>query len=268
MKKILNVFIMLCLVTVLFSCQKVDHTIILGTTTSTDNSGLLNYLMPFFKEDTGITVNWVAVGTGAALQMGRSGDADILMVHDKPNELIFMQDGYGSQRSDFMYNDFVIVGPTNSTITGDSMESVLDQIVDTGKFISRGDNSGTNSKELFLWDKYGIENTGDWYVESGSGMGATLTMANELGAYTLTDRATYLSMKDQFDLKIVYENDPDLFNQYGVIIVNPDLHKNLNTKDASVLYNWLLSDRGQTLINAYGIDTYGQELFFGNAPQE
>jgi len=251
------------IVTTLFGCtqKKEQHSILLATTTSTDNSGLLDYLIPYFEEDTGIEVKWIAVGTGAALEMGRTKEVDILMVHDKTSELIFMQEGYGLKRSDLMYNDFVIVGPVDSGIDNTSLSTVLTEIKN-GEFISRGDTSGTHAKELMLWEKYGIENTGSWYIESGQGMGATLSLASEKGSYTLTDRATFLTMKDTLDLKIVFENDTDLFNQYGVITVMPHVDKVINDKDALILYDWLISNRGQYLISQFGIETYGQPLFF------
>ncbi len=268
MKKVLNLIIIIFITLMLFACSKKDeHAIILATTTSTENSGLLEYLLPYFEEEKGISVKVIAVGTGAALEIGKMGEADILMVHAKPSELQFMDDGYGIKRSDLMYNDFVIVGPKD--IGENTLESVLSEIyVTESKFISRGDNSGTHIKELFLWEKYEIEANGDWYVENGQGMGATLALASEEKAFTLTDRATYLSMKDNLDLKIVFENDEVLFNQYGVILINPELHKQINYDDADIFYNWLISEKAQNLINQFGKDTYNQSLFIANAPKE
>lgn len=266
MKRMLNLIIVLFIGIVLIACSKKDS-IILATTTSTDNSGLLDYLLPFFEEEKDISVKVIAVGTGAALEMGRMGEADILMVHDKPSELQFMDEGYGIKRSDLMYNDFVIVGPNE--IGDNTLESVLTKIKETeSKFISREDNSGTHIKELFLWEKYGIEPNGDWYDENGQGMGATLTIASEDQAYTITDRATYLSMKDNLDLEIVYENNEDLFNQYGVILINPELHKNIKYEDALIFYDWLISEKAQNLINQFGKEIYDQSLFMANAPKE
>ncbi len=264
MKKILTIVFVLFMFTSLFGCKK-EQSIILATTTSTENSGLLDFLLPYFEEETGIEVKVVAVGTGAALEMGRNGEADILMVHDKTRELEFISENYGTLRSDFMFNDFVIVGP--GVVGDNTLVSVLQAIKDSETFVSRGDNSGTHSKEMSLWDTTEIGNSGEWYIETGKGMGDTLMMADELQAYTLSDRATFLSMLDNLDLEIVYENPEELKNQYGIMLVNPELHNNINTEEAKKLYDWLISERGQELINQYGLEEYDQQLFFANAPK-
>lgn len=246
--------------------------IILSTTTSTQDSGLLDFLLPEFKNDTGIEVKVIAVGTGQALQMGRDGEADVLLVHAKASELEFLEEGAGTERHDVMYNDFILVGPTGSTAVekGNNIEKALSDIKEKELvFVSRGDDSGTHKKELAIWKAAGIEPAGDWYLDAGAGMGAVLTMANEKEAYTITDRATYLSMKNDLDLEIVIEGDENLLNQYGVIPVNPevlgDKADQINHEGALEFMNWLISERGQELISKYGIEEFGQALFFPNA---
>ncbi|NLN49531.1 MAG: solute-binding protein [Clostridiales bacterium] len=246
--------------------------IILSTTTSTQDSGLLDFLLPEFKNDTGIEVKVIAVGTGQALQMGRDGEADVLLVHAKASELEFLEEGAGTERHDVMYNDFILVGPTGSTAVekGNNIEKALSAIKEKELvFVSRGDDSGTHKKELAIWKAVGIEPAGDWYLDAGAGMGAVLTMANEKEAYTITDRATYLSMKNDLDLEIVIEGDENLLNQYGVIPVNPevlgDKAEQINHEGALEFMNWLISERGQELISKYGIEEFGQALFFPNA---
>jgi len=245
--------------------------IILATTTSTQDSGLLDYLLPEFTKDTGIEVQTVAVGTGAAIQMGVDGEADVLLVHSKADEEAFMKNGDGVERSDVMYNDFILVGPTSDP-TGikanypSDIVGALTAINDAkAKFISRGDDSGTHKKELKLWKAANITPEGDWYISAGQGMGAVLTMASEQQAYTISDRATYLSMKDTVDLQIVTEGAKDLLNQYGVITVNPEKNAQINYEGAKAFYDWMISAKGQELIGKYGIDKYGQALFTPNA---
>ncbi len=246
--------------------------IILSTTTSTQDSGLLDFLLPEFKKDTGIEVKVIAVGTGQALQMGRDGEADVLLVHAKASELEFLAEGAGTERHDVMYNDFILIGPTGDTTIekGDNIEKALTTIKEKAlMFVSRGDDSGTHKKELAIWKAVGIEPAGDWYLDAGAGMGAVLTMSNEKKAYTITDRATYLSMKNDLDLEIFIEGDKNLLNQYGVIPVNPevlgDKADQINHEGALEFMNWLISDKGQKLISKYGIEEYGQALFFPNA---
>lgn len=267
MKKLL--VIMMILMLLLVGCAK-EETMILATTTSTENSGLLAAILPVFEEETGIKVNVVAVGTGAALQMGRDGEADVLLVHAKSAEETFVEEGHGTARSDVMYNDFVIVGPKSDPAglkeIGNDVKQAYKVLFD-GQFIfvSRGDDSGTHKKEQSIWASADLEPAGDWYVEAGKGMGDTLTMADEMNVYTMTDRATYLSMKDNLALEIVIEGDVSLFNQYGVIPVNPDKNDIINDKAAEAFVEWLLSEQAQELIGEFGTDTFGQPLFIPNA---
>lgn len=244
--------------------------ITLATTTSTNDSGLLDYLLPEFKKDTGIEVKVVAVGTGQALEIGRKGDADVLMVHAKSDEEKFVEEGYGVERFDLMYNDFVLVGSAeadNSKLKGNDILKALKVIKEKNlTFVSRGDDSGTHKKELKLWKE--LDNSKPEfsnYIEAGQGMGKVLTMTSEKQAYTLTDRATYLSMKDELELDIVVEGDERLFNQYGIIAINHNKFSHVNKKGADKFIKWMLSEKGQKLIKEYGVDKYGQSLFTPNA---
>lgn len=249
--------------------------IILSTTTSTEDSGLLDFLLPQFTEDTCIEVKTVAVGTGKALENGRNGEADILLVHAKDAELEFLEEGAGTERKDVMYNDFVLVGPKNDplelkTNSPSDINEGLKKISDEeATFISRGDDSGTHKKELSIWEEASIEPNGTWYVESGLGMGDVLKMADEKEAYTITDRATYLSMKDDLDLEIVIEGDESLLNQYGIIPVNPEVlgddADRINHEGALEFMEWMLSEKGQNLIKEFGVEEYGEPLFIPNA---
>lgn len=238
----------------------------LATTTSTDNSGLMNYLLPELQKDTGYEYRVIAVGTGKALQMGRAGDVDVLLVHAKVAELEFVEDGYGINRKEIMYNDFIIVGPENdpgNAREAASVSDALQQIASSGSlFVSRGDDSGTHKKELKLWESVGIQPNGRWYREVGQGMGKTLQIAGELDAYTMTDRGTWIFSEKRSPLRLVVEDDPILFNQYGAIAVNPELH-NVNYEGAIALIQWLISEKGQFLINDYKIN--GKNLFIANA---
>lgn len=249
--------------------SKTGGTIILSTTTSTENSGLLAYLLPDFTEKTGIEVKVVAVGTGKALQMGRDGEADVLLVHAKPDELIFVEEGHGVSRNDVMYNDFIITGPKDDPAgikeAGSDILKGLSLIAESGsKFVSRGDDSGTNKMEIKLWGEASIATEGDWYIQSGQGMGATLEMCDELSAYTLTDRATYLSMQGNLDQVILLEGDEKLFNQYGVIPVDPTKNDMINSDGAQKFVQWILSDETQALIGEFGKEEFGQSLFIPN----
>ncbi len=244
--------------------------ILVQSTTSTANSGLYDFLLPRFKADTGITVHVVAVGTGQALKNARNCDGDVLLVHAKVAEEQFVADGYGVARYDLMYNDFVFVGPPDDPagIGGKTTAlGALEAIArDQAKFASRGDNSGTHKKEMALWQAVGIDPTGAsgrWYLETGSGMGATLNIAVGSGAYTLTDRATWISFKNKSDFRILLEGDKTLFNQYGVIAVDPDRCPSVRRAAAQSFVDWLLSNRGQDAIAAYRLD--GKQLFFPNA---
>ena len=241
--------------------------IILSTTTSTQDSGLLDFLLPTFTKETGIEVKTIAVGTGKALQMGRDGEADVLLVHAKEDELKFVEEGHGTQRHDVMYNDFVLVGPKDDPLKlkeqfpDDILESLKAIESNNTTFVSRGDDSGTHKKELNIWKAASIEPDGQWYLSAGSGMADVLKIADEKQAYTITDRATYLSMKTNMDLDIVVEGDENLFNQYGVIPVNPEKGESINHEGALAFMHWFLSEKGQNLIKEFGVEEYGQPLF-------
>ncbi|WP_102401844.1 substrate-binding domain-containing protein [Haloimpatiens massiliensis] len=252
------------------TAKKENRTMILATTTSTQDSGLLDYLLPEFKKDTGIDVKVVAKGTGEALKLGQNGDADCLLVHAKAKEEEFIKNGYGTERHDVMYNDFIIVGPKEDTAKlkekapNDAVEALKLISESKASFVSRGDESGTHTKEKKLWKDAKVDPKGEWYISAGKGMGAVLQMADEKKAYTLTDRATYLSMKDKLDLEIVTEKSENLYNQYGVIMLNIEKHK-IKEKEAKEYIDWMLSDKGQKLIGEYGKDKFGQALFIPNA---
>ncbi len=244
--------------------------ITLSSTTSTDNSGLLDYLIPKFKNETGIDVRVIAVGTGRALQLGERGDADAVLVHHKASEEKFVEKGFGVHRRDVMYNDYVIVGPNHDPASIQDVEHASEafKLISQYKipFVSRGDESGTHKKELELWMHASVDaqnHSGNWYREAGAGMGATLNIANGMGAYTLTDRGTWLSFKNREHLTLLFENDPPLFNQYGIILVNPERHKHIKYQEAKQFSDWLTSKKGQQAINDFSLQ--GQQLFFSNA---
>lgn len=247
-----------------------DRNFILATTTSTQDSGLLDYLLPIFKEKTGITVNVVAKGTGAALELARNGDADGVLVHAKSQEETFIADGFATERFDVMYNDYIIVGPESdpaellTNAPNDPIQAFTLMSENQATFISRGDESGTHTKEKAYWEETNITPEGEWYVEAGTGMGAVLQMASEKQAYTLTDRATYLSMMDELDLVIVTEKNDKMYNQYGVMMVNPEKYP-IKEAEVQEFMDWLLSDEGQDLIAKYGVEEFGQPLFVPNA---
>ena len=244
--------------------------IILSTTTSTQDSGLLNILLPVFTQETGWEVDTVAVGTGAALQMGRDGDADVLLVHSRADEVKFVDDGYGVKRFDVMYNDFLVVGPDLRNIPhNDNVAQTFRDIASKNlPFVSRGDNSGTHTMERNLWKAVGIdEKTLANYTSVGQGMGATLQMAYELGAYTLTDRATWLTLSKsgRINLPAVCEKASDLLNYYGVIAVNPAKYPKINAAGGQAFVDWMLKDSTQKLIGQYGVAEFGGALFTPNA---
>lgn len=245
--------------------QTEDRTVLLATTTSVDNSGLIDYLRPALEEETGFTYKVIAVGTGKALKMGQAGDVDALLVHEKNSEIAFLGAGYGVRRTPFMFNDFILVGPKNDPVGIKEKKSISEAIesiaVGNASFISRGDDSGTHKKELELWQQAGIKPDGPWYREAGQGMGKTLQIADELQSYTLTDRGTWLFNQDKLDLKVVFEGDQALHNQYSIIAVNPDLHQ-INHDGAMALSKWVVSQKGQVMINQYHIN--GQQLFHAN----
>ncbi len=247
-----------------------DKAIILQSTTSTANSGLYDFILPKFTAQAGIKVHVVAVGTGQAIKNARNGDGDVLLVHAKSAEERFVADGYGVERFDVMYNDFILVGPPADPAGIGGMKnagSALKKIAATRSiFASRGDNSGTHKKEMTLWKDAGIDPTqasGTWYRETGSGMGATLNVAVGMGAYALTDRGTWISFKNKSDFRVAVEGDKNLFNQYGVILVNPQKHANVKAAEGQAFIDWILGQEGQSLIGRYQLG--GQQLFFPNA---
>ena len=247
-----------------------DRFITVASTTSTQNSGLFEHLLPQFTRKTGIEVRVIAVGTGQAIKLAEKGDADVLLVHHKPSEEKFVADGFGVKRFDVMYNDFVIVGPKADpagTKGSKDAAAALKRIAEKrAVFASRADDSGTHKLELELWKAAGVEvkaQSGAWYRETGSGMGATLNTASGLSAYAVSDRASWSQFKNKGDLVILVEGDPRLFNQYGVILVNPAKHKHVKAKDGQAFVDWLVSAEGQTTIAAYKIG--GEQGFFPNA---
>ena len=243
--------------------------IILATTTSTQDSGLLDLLLPIFQENNGYLVKTVAVGTGKALKMAEEGNADVLLVHAPAAEKELMEAGFGKERFLLMHNDFVIVGPPGdpAKVAGlISTDEALARISNSGSsFVSRGDDSGTHMKELALWKEANIEPAGEWYLESGQGMGASLKIASEKSAYTLADRGTYLALRENLDLDVFVEGHPSLLNVYHVILVNPDIWPNVNYEGASAFAKFLTSAEIQTLIGEFGIDRFGQPLFTPDA---
>ena len=241
-----------------------ERTIRLATTTSTENSGLLQALLPAFEKRSGYRIHVIAAGTGKALRMGRDGDVDVVLVHAYDAEQKFINDGHGVNRRDVMYNDFIIVGPRGDPagIHGLNDASVALQGIATAQstFISRGDDSGTHKKELALWRTAGINPTGEWYREVGQGMGKTLQMAQELEAYTLTDRGTWLAYLEKITvLQVVVEGDARLYNRYGIIAVNPEKYPDVNYEGATRLITWVTSLPGQSLIQDFRIG--GRTLF-------
>jgi len=247
-----------------------NKSIVVSSTTSTTDSGLFNHILPLFKQKTGIDVKVVSQGTGQALDTGRRGDSDVVFVHARSQEEKFVADGYGVKRFPVMYNDFILIGPKSDPagIKGSKdIVAALKKIKEKGAaFISRGDKSGTHSAELNLWKVAGIDiakDKGPWYKEIGQGMGAALNTASASNAYVLADRGTWLSFKNRGDLDIVVEGDVKLFNQYGVILVNPDKHPSVKKAEGQAFIDWLVSPEGQKAIADYKIN--GQQLFFPNA---
>ncbi len=254
----------------LSAAEAEDRFITVASTTSTQDSGLFDALLPAFTAKTGITVKVIAQGTGQALDTARRGDADVVFVHAKSQELKFLEDGFGVKRYPVMYNDFVVVGPKSDPAGiagGKDVVAAFKTIADKkAPFVSRGDKSGTNSAELKLWKAADIDLPavrGEWYREIGQGMGATLNTANAMAAYTLSDRGTWIAFANKGDLGIVVEGDKKLFNQYGVMLVNPAKFSTVKADDGQAFIDWLVSPEGQSAIAAYRID--GQQLFFPNA---
>lgn len=252
------------------SASAEDPSILVQSTTSTQNSGFYDYILPIYKSETGVTVNVVAVGTGQAIKNAQNCDADVLLVHAKSAEEKFVASGFGVARSDLMYNDFIVVGPAADPAAisgGKDAVAAFKTIADKkALFASRGDDSGTNKAEIKLWDKAGIDiktASGDWYRATGSGMGATLNASVGMGAYTISDRATWISFGNKGDYQIDVEGDPVLFNQYGIILVNPDKCPSVKADLGQQFIDWLTSSHGQELIADFKLD--GKQLFFANA---
>jgi len=244
--------------------------LILATTTSTQDSGLLDVLIPLFEKQTGYEVKTVAVGTGQALTMGEEGNADVLLVHAPASEVTFMENGFGSERYLVMHNDFLIVGPADDPAGVAQAATTVDAfkaIYNAGAtFVSRADDSGTHKMELSLWKKAEMDPAGQaWYLESGQGMGATLKIASEKAGYTLTDRATYLASKDTLSLAIVLQGDKALLNIYHVIVVNPEKHTNINLAGAQAFAKFMIAADTQKTIAEFGVDEYGEPLFYPDA---
>ena len=247
-----------------------DRFIIVQSTTSTQNSGLYGYILPIFREKTGIEVRVVAVGTGQAIRNAANGDGDVLLVHAPKAEEKFVTDGHGIERADVMYNDFVIVGPASDPagVAGikDAAAALRKIAESAAPFASRGDDSGTHKAELRLWKEAGIDvaaASGSWYRETGSGMGATLNIGAGMGAYAMTDRATWTSFGNKNGRRILVEGDPRLFNQYGIVLVNPEKHPNVRAGLGRQFVDWVLSEEGQSAIASYRVE--GRQLFFPNA---
>ena len=247
-----------------------DKAIVVASTTSTQDSGLFGHILPIFKARSGIDVKVISQGTGQALDTGRRGDADVVFVHARPQEEKFVADGFGVRRFAVMYNDFVLIGPKNDPagVKGKDIETALKTIKDkAAPFVSRGDKSGTHAAELALWKAANIDvagaDKGPWYREIGQGMGAALNTASSMNGYTLADRGTWLSFRNRGELDIAVEGDKRLFNQYGVMLVNPDKHPHVKTEFGQQFIDWLVSPDGQKAITDHRID--GQQLFFPNA---
>jgi tungstate transport system substrate-binding protein len=249
-----------------------DRSIVVASTTSTQDSGLFGYLLPIFNARTGIEVKVIAQGTGQALDTARRGDADVVFVHAKSQEEKFLAEGFGVKRFDVMYNDFVLIGPKGDAagVKGKDIETALKTIqAKSAPFVSRGDRSGTHSAELALWKQAGIDiaaSKGPWYREIGQGMGAALNTAQAMNGYVLSDRGTWISFRNRGDLQIVVEGDKRLFNQYGVMLVNPEKYPSVKKDLGQAFVDWLVSSEGQAAIAGYKID--GQQLFFPDADKK
>jgi len=266
-KKAGLIFILSVLSFIIFSgiSQADEMRLRLATTTSTDNTGLLQALNPPFERMMNIKVDVIPVGTGKALKLGATGDVDVILVHARSAEDKFVDEGYGINRRDVMYNDFVIIGPESDPAGINGMtdaKKVLKKIAEArAAFVSRGDDSGTHKRELMLWEKSGIKPEGKWYFEAGQGMGVVLNMANEKQAYTLSDRGTYLAYSGKIELKILCEGDPDLINPYGIIAVNPARFPHIKYVYAMAYIGWVTSQKGQKIIREFGEDKFGCPLF-------
>jgi tungstate transport system substrate-binding protein len=259
----------ICLVMMFVCGTAFAESIICASTTSTENSGLFNHILPLFEKDTGIEVKVVARGTGAALEMGRRGDADVVLVHAKDQELQAVAEGFFLDRHDVMYNDFILIGPPDdpASIKGlTSAVEALKKIADQqAVFVSRGDQSGTHTKELAIWKLTDTNPEGQkWYLEVGQGMEKTQRIGNEKRGYVLTDRGTWMAIKDQLEMEILLEGDPILFNQYGIMAVNPEKHSHVKYEKAIAFIDWMISEKGQAAISSF-TDNQANPLFIPNA---
>ena len=269
MKRIMQIWLAALLATALLpSAWAADQNVVrLATTTSTANTGLLDYLLPKFEAKCACKVHVIAVGTGKALKLGEDGNVDVVLVHARPSEDAFVAAGHGIDRHDVMYNDFILIGPNNdpAKIRGEKdVLAAMKKIADTKwKFVSRGDDSGTDQMEKGYWKALGIKPEGAWYSSTGQGMGEVLMISGEMRAYTLSDRGTYISYRDKISLPILLEGDPRMFNPYGIIAVNPKKYPDANYKGATALTNWIISAEGQKLIGDYKVG--GEQLFTPSA---
>ena len=277
MKKLKVLFVLLIVIliaTVLClpstGCTK-DKELILASTTSTQDSSLFDVLLPAFEEATGYKVKVIAVGTGEAIELGEKGEADVILVHSRKAEDQFVEEGYGVNRKDVMHNDFLIVGPkedpaqiSGMTLAADAFKAIADT---KSLFVSRGDDSGTHKKELSVWEKLAVTPSEDWYIETGQSMGETLKITDEKEGYTLTDNGTWLAQKENFTLIELVKGDEILYNPYGVIAVNPEKHPDLkiNYEGAMAFINWITGQEGQEIIKEFGVEKYGQPLFYPDA---
>ncbi|MEZ4598570.1 MAG: substrate-binding domain-containing protein [Syntrophotaleaceae bacterium] len=265
MKSFLRIFsTSLILLAFLSTGALAEERLKLSTTTSTEASGLLDHLLPTFEKQNNVKVDVISVGTGKAIELAKSGDVDVTLVHARSKEDAFVESGYGVNRRDVMYNDFIILGPANDPAGVKSAKTVSEAMQKIAKskstFISRGDDSGTHTMEKSLWKKAGVEPKGDWYVEAGQGMGEVIVMATQKKGYTLADRGTYIAFEDKTDLQIVKEGDETLFNPYGVIAVNPEKHPHVNYDKAMAFIEFLTGPEGQKMINNFTLN--GKQLFF------
>ena len=267
MRRVLGYCVVVSLIVLLVAPVHAEKRLRMSTTTSTQNSGLLDVLLPPFEKANNVKVDVIAVGTGKALKLGENGDVDIVFVHARPAEDKFVADGYGVDRKDVMYNDFVIIGPKNDPEKVKEAKSAADAFkrIAKGKkpFISRGDDSGTNKKEKAIWKLAGVTPDGSWYLEAGQGMGAVLKIASEKQAYTLTDRGTYIAYEDKIDLPIVFQGDKVLFNPYGIIAVNPKKHSSAQYELAKKFIDFVTGPQGQKIIGDY--KKKGKQLFYPDA---
>jgi tungstate transport system substrate-binding protein len=271
MKKCI-IFSSLFLLLLSYCSKEQDNELVLCTTTSVEDSGLLRSLMPIFEKENSCNVKTIAVGSGQAMRLAKDGNADAILVHDRKSEEEFVKEGYGEKRIEIMYNDFVLVGPENDPagLKDEREVAVAFRKIDSLRttFVSRADESGTHKKEKSLWALANVDPEGEWYLQSGTGMEATLRVANENGGYCLTDRATYLSHRKELDLAILFEGDKALLNQYSVIAVSPKKFPHVNYRLAQAFVSFLTSENGQRLIGEFGQEKFGQRLFTANARRD